>query len=63
MNTSAIYLIGAKEPGIARSMGLKTRSSVLEAVEDAKKKYVGDHPNILVLPNTFTTAAVHLCIK
>lgn len=63
MNTSAIYLIGAKEPGIARSMGLKTRSSVLEAVEDAKKKYVGDHPNILVLPKTFTTAAVHLCMK
>ncbi len=63
MNTSAIYIIGAKEPGIARSMGLKTRASIMEAVEDAVKKYTGSDPNILVLPKTFTTAAVHLCMK
>ena len=25
MNTSAIYIVGAQEPGIARGMGLKTR--------------------------------------
>lgn len=63
MNTSAIYIVGAQEPGYARSMGLKTRATFEEALEDAKKKYVGENPNILALPRTFTTAAVHLCMK
>ena len=62
-HTSAIYIVGAREPGIARSMGLKTRATFEEALEDAKRKYVGDSPNILALPQTFTTAAVHLCMK
>ena len=44
-------------------MGLKTRSTFEEALEDAKKKYVGQNPNILALPLTFKTAAVHLCMK
>lgn len=62
-NTAAIYLVGAKQPGFARGMGLKTRATFEEALEDAKRKYVGHHPNILALPRTFTTAAVHLCMK
>ena len=63
MNTSAIYIVGAQEPGIARSMGLKTRATFEEALEDAKKKYVGPNPNILALPKTFKIGAVHLCMK
>ncbi len=63
MNTSAIYIVGAKNPGIARSMGLKTRETFEEALEDAKKKYVGESPNILALPLTFKTTAVHLCME
>ena len=63
MNTSAIYIVGAQEPGYARGMGLKTRETVEEALEDAKKKYVGEHPNILALPQTFQKAAVHLCME
>ena len=63
MNTSAIYIVGAQEPGYARSMGLKTRATFEEALEDAKKKYVGPNPNILALPRAFKTAAVHLCMK
>lgn len=63
MHTSAIYIVGAREPGLARGMGLKTRATFEEALEDAKKKIVGDTPNILALPQTFTTAAVHLCMK
>ncbi len=63
MNTSAIYIVGAQEPGFARGMGLKTRATFEEALEDAKKKYVGEHPHILALPRTFKTAAVHLCLK
>ena len=63
MHTSAIYIVGAREPGIARGMGLKTRATVEEALEDAKRKIVGPNPNILALPKTFTTAAVHLCMK
>ena len=62
-NTAAIYLVGAQEPGIARGMGLKTRATFEEALEDAKRKYVGENPNILALPLTFKTAAVHLCMK
>ena len=62
-HTSAIYIVGAREPGIARGMGLKTRATFEEALEDAKKKFVGPNPNILALPRTFTTAAVHLCMK
>lgn len=63
MNTSAIYIVGAKEPGLARGMGLKTRATFEEAIEDAKTKYTGENPNILALPRTFKTAAVHLCMK
>lgn len=63
MNTSAIYIVGAEEPGYARSMGLKTRATFEEALADAMKKYVGPNPNILALPLTFKTAAVHLCMK
>ena len=63
MNTSAIYLVGAQEPGYARGMGLKTRPTFEEALEETKKKFVGPNPNILALPLTFKTASVHLCMK
>jgi len=62
MNCSAIYIVGAQEPGYARGMGMKTRATFDEALEDAKK-YVGDNPNILALPKTFKLAAVHLGMK
>jgi nickel-dependent lactate racemase len=62
MQTSAIYIVGAKEPGYARGMGMKTRATVEEALKDAEK-YVGKKPNILALPKTYTTAGVHLCMK
>lgn len=63
MNTSAIYMVGAQEPGYARGMGIKTRATFEEALADAKKKFVGENPNILALPLTFKTTAVHLCMK
>ena len=63
MNTSAIYIVGAEEPGYARGMGLKTRATFEEALADAEKKFVGSNPNILALPMTFKKAAVHLCMK
>ena len=63
MNTSAIYICGAQEPGYARGMGLKTRATIEEALEDAKKKYVGSNPHILALPLTFKKSAVHLMMK
>lgn len=62
MNTSAIYIVGAKAPGIMRGMGCKTRATFEEALEDAKK-IVGNNPNILALPQTFKLASVHLCMK
>ena len=63
LNPAAIYIVGAQEPGIARGMGLKTRATFEEALEDAKKKFVGPDPNILALPKTFKVGAVHLCMK
>jgi len=63
MNTAAIYIVGAQEPGIARGMGLKTRATFEEALEDAKRKFTGPNPNILALPKAFKLAAVHLCMK
>ena len=62
MNTAAIYIVGAQEPGIARGMGLKTRATFEEALEDAKRKFVGPDPKILALPKTFKLGAVHLCM-
>lgn len=44
-------------------MDLKTRAIVEEALADAMKKYVGSNPSIFALPQTFTTTAVHLCMK
>ena len=63
MNTAAIYIVGAQEPGLARGMGLKTRATFEEALADARKKFVGEEPNILALPRTFKLGAVHLCMK
>ena len=63
MNTSAIYICGAQEPGYARGMGLKTRATIEEALQDAMKKYVGPNPKILALPQTFKCSAVHLMMK
>jgi hypothetical protein len=62
-HTAAIYIVGARDTGIARAMGLKTRATFEDALEDAKKKYTGPSPSILALPKTFTTSAVHLCLK
>jgi hypothetical protein len=63
MNTAAIYIVGAYEPGFARGMGLKTRATFEEALTDAKKKFTGPNPAILALPRTFKTTAVHLCMR
>ena len=60
---AAIYIVGAYEPGMARAMGMKTRATFEEALQDAKRKYVGPEPNILALPRTFRTAGVHLMMK
>ena len=62
MTASAIYIVGAEEPGYARAMGLKTRSGFQEALRDAGR-IVGSNPKILALPKCFTTAAVHLMMK
>jgi hypothetical protein len=62
-NTAAIYLVGAYEPGYARAMGMKTRATFEQALEDAQKKFTGCNPAILALPGAFKTSAVHLCMK
>lgn len=61
-NCAAIYIVGAREPGFARGMGMKTRATFEEALADISK-YVGDKPNILALPETFKLTSVHLAMK
>ncbi len=61
-NTAATYIVGASKPGLARGMGMKTRATVEDALADAMK-IVGKEPNILALPRTFRTTAVHLTMK
>lgn len=61
-NCAAIYIVGAREPGFARGMGMKTRATFEEALADIEK-YVGKKPNILALPETFKLASVHLAMK
>jgi len=62
MHAAAVYIVGAEQPGYARGMGLKTRSTIEEALMDAKK-YVGETPHILAMPKAFTLSSVHLCMK
>jgi hypothetical protein len=62
VNCSAIYIVGAQEPGYARGMGMKTRATFEGAIKDAEK-YIGKNPNILALPKTFKLTSVHLCMK
>lgn len=62
MHTAAIYIVGAREPGYARGMGMKTRATFAEALKDAER-YVGQTPKILALPRCFKTAAVHLMME
>ncbi|MDR3577185.1 MAG: lactate racemase domain-containing protein [Anaerolineaceae bacterium] len=62
MHCSAIYIVGAQAPGYARAMGMKTRATFEEALQDAKR-YVGDEANILALPKSFKLPAVHLMMK
>jgi len=62
-NAAAIYIVGAQEPGFARSMGCKTRATFEEALKDAQKKFLPKSPNILALPLAFKTSAVHLMMK
>ena len=61
-HASAIYVVGAKEPGLARGLGMRTRATVAEALEDARK-IVGPDPKVLALPKAFTRPAVHLHLE
>ena len=42
---------------------LKPVFTIEEALADARKKFVGENPNILALPQTFKLGAVHLMMK
>ncbi len=62
LHCSAIYIVGAYEPGYARGMDMKPKATFTEALKDAER-YVGANPKILALPRTFKTAGVHLMMK
>ena len=55
----AIYIVGAQQPGYARGLEMKTRTTFEEALDDARK-VVGPDPKILALPRVFKVPGVHL---
>ncbi len=61
-HTSAIFIVGAREPGYARAMGCQPKNTFEDALREAKK-YVGKDPNILVLPQCFLKPGFHLYKK
>jgi nickel-dependent lactate racemase len=54
----AIYVVGAKEPGYARSMGCITLPTFDQALRQAER-YVGRDPRLLIVPR-LTTVQVHV---
>lgn len=58
-NTSAMFMPGAKEPGIARSMGFIPTQTFEEAMKGAEK-FVGKNPKILALPEYLLKVPAHL---
>lgn len=61
-HTAAIFVAGAKVPGLARGMGMRSRSTVEECVAEALR-LKGPDARILALPRAFKRAAVHLCLQ
>src|SRR5690554_741334 len=59
---SAVYVVGAYEPGYARGIGMKPVPTFEAALKDAEK-HVGKKPKILALPKTFKLAGVHLMME
>jgi len=61
-HTSAIYIVGAREPGYARGMGCIPTNTFKDAL-NTSEKYVGKNPKILVLPGCFVKPGFHIFKK
>ncbi|MDA8216660.1 MAG: lactate racemase domain-containing protein [Dehalococcoidales bacterium] len=57
--TSALFMPGAENPGIARSMGFIPTKTFDEALKEAER-YVGQNPRILALPEYLVRVPAHL---
>jgi hypothetical protein len=55
---SAVYVVGARNPGLARGVGATPVSSIEAALAEASR-YVGDHPRVIVVPE-LSKPAYHL---
>ncbi len=60
--TSAVFIPGAKEPGYARGMGCVPTKDFNEAMRRTEI-ILGRKPRILVIPDAFRSAGVHLYLK
>jgi lactate racemase len=60
--TSAIFIPGAKSPAYARGMGCIPTKTFDDALRQAER-YVGKNPRILVMPEAFRAAGVHLELR
>ena len=50
---SQVYVVGSQQPGIARSMGYRTMSTIHGALKDVER-YVGKNPRILCTPECYS---------
>lgn len=57
--TSTIFIPGARSPAYARGMGCIPTKTFDQALQQAER-YVGKNPRILVVPEAFRAAGVHL---
>ncbi|HEX9016825.1 MAG TPA: lactate racemase domain-containing protein [Chloroflexota bacterium] len=58
-NTRAMFMPGAKDPGVARSMGFTPTRTFEDAMKSAER-LVGKEPRILALPEYLTKVPAHL---
>ena len=58
-HTSAVFVPGAQDPGLARGMGFIPTRTFEEALA-AAERYVGKRPRILALPEYLTKVPAHL---
>jgi len=57
-HTAAVFVAGAREPGLARGMGARTTGTVEEALREAQE-LLGRQPRVLAIPR-LSSPAFHL---
>jgi hypothetical protein len=62
IETTAVLVPGAQKPGYARGIGCIPTKTFADAMAHAKR-IVGNNPRVLVVPEAFRSAGVHLFLQ